>query len=94
MPSLFPLLGDICLSVESRTLINPAQIGIAANLARCLGQLFNAKPTQSCYRGADVAAPLESGTSVRIMPSCLDVMKSSPSRLRLMCRSALGTVAP
>ena len=28
------------------------------------------------------------------MPSCLDVMKSSPSRLRPMCRSARVTVAP
>ena len=28
------------------------------------------------------------------MPSCLDVMRSSPSRLRLMCRSARVIVAP
>ena len=31
-----------------------------------------------------VAVLPPSGTSMRIMPSCLDVMKSSPSRLRLM----------
>ena len=32
------------------------------------------------------------GTSIRIVPSCRDVMNSSPSRLRLMCRSARGTL--
>jgi len=32
---------------------------------------------------ADAAVPLESGTSIRIVPSWRDVMKSSPSRLRL-----------
>ena len=33
-------------------------------------------------------------TSIRIIPSCRDVMKSSPSRLRPMNRSARVTVAP
>ena len=32
--------------------------------------------------------------SILITPSCLDVMKSSPSRLRLMCKSARVAVAP
>ena len=41
-----------------------------------------------------VAGPVVSGTSIRIMPSCREVRKSSPSRLRLMCRSARVTVAP
>ena len=34
------------------------------------------------------------GTSIRTVPSCLDVMNSSPSRLRPMCRSARGTGCP
>ena len=33
------------------------------------------------------------GTSILIMPSCRDVMNSSPSRLRPMCRSARAIVA-
>ena len=36
----------------------------------------------------------ESGTSMRIMPSCRDVIKSSPSPLMLMCMSARDAVAP
>ena len=31
---------------------------------------------------------------MRIIPSCLDVSKSSPSAVLLMCRSALEMVAP
>ena len=42
--------------------------------------------------------PLKHGvfqfTSIRIMPSCRDVMNSSPSRLRPMCRSARVMAAP
>ena len=38
-------------------------------------------------------APL-SGTSIRMVPSCLDVMSSSPSRVWLMKRSARVILAP
>src|SRR6476646_191141 len=36
----------------------------------------------------------QSATSMRIVPSCRDVMKISPSLLRLICRSARVTDAP
>ncbi len=35
-----------------------------------------------------------SGTSMRIIPSCLEVRNNSPSRLWLMCRSHRTTVLP
>ena len=35
-----------------------------------------------------------SGTSMRIIPSCLDVSRSSPSPVRLICRSAREMLAP
>ena len=84
-----------------------ASIAMRMGLPDCRAQLQlrtthvnpNACPTRRKLfrirqRPADVAAPLESGTSIRIMPSCRDVRKSSPSRLRLMCRSARAAVAP
>src|SRR5262249_43794287 len=36
----------------------------------------------------------QSGTSIRIMPSCRELRKISPSPLRLRCRSARVAVAP
>jgi hypothetical protein len=43
--------------------------------------------------GAD-AEVFESGTSMRIILSCLEVSRSSPSPVRLMCRSARGILVP
>mgnify|MGYP003694573929 CR=1 FL=1 len=37
---------------------------------------------------------VDSGTSMRIIPSCLDVSSSSPSPVLAMCRSALRMLAP
>jgi hypothetical protein len=39
-------------------------------------------------------APPLSGTSMRIMPSCREVMNNSPSRLMPICRSARGIGVP
>ena len=47
-----------------------------------------------CHRCVDAVAGALSGTSIRMVPSCREVMNSSPSRLRLMCRSPRGARKP
>ena len=56
------------------------------------GGIRSAAVTQR--RGPPVAGALESETSIRIMPSCLDVRSSSPSPVRLMCRSTREMLPP
>lgn len=64
-------------------------------LPPCPGRVREWLRSRGRYGRADaVADPVESGTSMRTVPSCRDVMNSSPSRLRLTCKSARVTAAP
>src|ERR1044071_9341242 len=50
--------------------------------------------TQETTADAYLVAVAPSGTSIRIQPSCRDVSRSSPSPVRLICRSARVRLVP
>ena len=66
---------------------NRARSGEALEIAR----LFYSSRRRFDRRAS---AESESGTSMRIIPSCRDVRNSSPSPLRLTCKSARAIEAP
>ena len=80
--------------VEHKLRKEHERLGTPDPSARRQVHVLRRKPDTSCQRrGRAAAVPVESGTSIRITPSWLEV-SSSPSRVRLMCRSTRGRLGP